>query len=259
MTQSGRQYCDTFRMNETQNIPWKRISVEAAAIVASILLAFAIDAWWQERIEEDREEEILTALLDDFEKSKLSIEDGRNFHIGVQRSNRALLDASISSDIALSSLEIERLLADLTWWDSQPRFFTGALNSLVYGGELSVIEDDALRQVLADWPSEIQRTESLRSQDYDFFSNVLLPYLRENGYLLNISTIATVKPGSSDEESTLIDIEFVAETDHSAMISTTEFQNILVQKSWIQDDMLQAFERADNLLSETISQIENKL
>jgi hypothetical protein len=43
------------------------------------------------------------------------------------------------------------------------------------------------------------------------------------------------------------------------MISTTEFQNILVQKYWIQDDMLLAYERADNLLSETISQIESRL
>jgi len=33
-------------MSDTQTIPWKRISVEAVAIVASILLAFSIDAWW---------------------------------------------------------------------------------------------------------------------------------------------------------------------------------------------------------------------
>ena len=32
-------------MNATQKIQWKRLSVEAFAIVASILLAFAIDAW----------------------------------------------------------------------------------------------------------------------------------------------------------------------------------------------------------------------
>ncbi len=35
-------------MNETLIIPWKRLTVEAAAIVASILLAFAIDAWWDD-------------------------------------------------------------------------------------------------------------------------------------------------------------------------------------------------------------------
>jgi hypothetical protein len=246
-------------MSQTQNIPWKRISVEALAIVTSILLAFAIDAWWQERNEDDRERQILIALLDDFENSKSSIEEGRNFHIAVQRSNKRLLELAISDDVALSSIEINRLISDLTWWDSQPRFFTGALNSLIYGGELSVIKDDGLRQELADWPSEIQRTESLRSQDYDFFLNVILPYLRQNGSLLSISTIATAKPGSSDEESTLIDLDFDGNSDHSAMISTPEFQNILTQKYWIQDDMLLAFERAESLLAETISHIESKL
>jgi len=33
-------------MTNSQTIPWKRIFIEAAAIVASILLAFSIDAWW---------------------------------------------------------------------------------------------------------------------------------------------------------------------------------------------------------------------
>jgi hypothetical protein len=32
-------------MSESRKIAWKRLSVEAAAIVASILLAFVIDAW----------------------------------------------------------------------------------------------------------------------------------------------------------------------------------------------------------------------
>jgi len=31
-------------MAETERIPWKRLTVEGAAIIVSILLAFAIDA-----------------------------------------------------------------------------------------------------------------------------------------------------------------------------------------------------------------------
>ena len=47
-------------------IPWKRIGVEAAAIVVSILLAFAIDAWWAERINQSRSEGQLRALAIEF-------------------------------------------------------------------------------------------------------------------------------------------------------------------------------------------------
>ncbi len=36
------------RATDSKDIPWKRIAIEATAIVASILLAFAIDAWWEE-------------------------------------------------------------------------------------------------------------------------------------------------------------------------------------------------------------------
>ncbi len=49
-------------MTETQYVPWKRLSVEAAAIVASILFAFAIDAWWEERLERRVEAGILDTL-----------------------------------------------------------------------------------------------------------------------------------------------------------------------------------------------------
>jgi hypothetical protein len=43
-------------MANPQDIQWKRITVEATAIVVSILLAFAIDAFWDDR--QDRKTEI---------------------------------------------------------------------------------------------------------------------------------------------------------------------------------------------------------
>ena len=54
-------------MTDTQNIPWKRITVEAAAIVASILLAFAIDAWWDELRDRVVERNVLSTIRAEFE------------------------------------------------------------------------------------------------------------------------------------------------------------------------------------------------
>jgi hypothetical protein len=42
-------------MSEPSNIPWNRILVEGIAIIASILIAFAIDAWWDDRKESESE------------------------------------------------------------------------------------------------------------------------------------------------------------------------------------------------------------
>lgn len=52
-------------MANAQEIPWARITVEGAAIVVSILLAFAIDAWWEDRAERQQERAVLVQILRD--------------------------------------------------------------------------------------------------------------------------------------------------------------------------------------------------
>ena len=62
-----------FIMASTQNNTWKRIYIETAAIVMSILLAFAIDAWWAERQVQREWRNDLVAVLEDFLYSKTSV------------------------------------------------------------------------------------------------------------------------------------------------------------------------------------------
>ena len=52
-------------MSDMREIPWKRLLVEGAAIVASILLAFAIDAWWQDHSDQIRLKEYLSQVRAD--------------------------------------------------------------------------------------------------------------------------------------------------------------------------------------------------
>ncbi len=246
-------------MTKIREIPWPRILAEGAAVVVSILLAFGIQAWWEDRVEEQRERQVLIALLDDFETTKANIEYWRNFHLAVQQSNTNLLKAVTSSEITLTDDQIGRLLSQLSWWDSESHYTTGALNSLVYGGELSLIEDDALRQLLADWPSQIQYFESQQQQDYDFFLNVWTPFLRANSYLPLQSTVDTPVPGLPEEPTLVIDLQLEGTWSYAEMFASKEFHNILAQKSWIQFDILVAFDKADVLIDQTIQRIESRL
>ena len=61
-------------MTEAQEIPWKRLAVEAAAIVGSILLAFAIDAWWEDVQDARQQAKLVAALQLDFETTKARLE-----------------------------------------------------------------------------------------------------------------------------------------------------------------------------------------
>ena len=51
-------------MAQATTIQWKRISIEFAAIVGSILLAFSIDAWWQEAQDQKSIKHSLARLAD---------------------------------------------------------------------------------------------------------------------------------------------------------------------------------------------------
>jgi len=67
-------------MNGSNQIPWPRISAEAAVIIASILFAFAIDAWW-DGVKTDRNtQEILDSVLVEMESNLTGLQDSITHH-----------------------------------------------------------------------------------------------------------------------------------------------------------------------------------
>ena len=53
---------------------WKTWLIDGLVIVASILLAFAIDAWWQNRVAAEDEAELIGAIIQDVERTQLEID-----------------------------------------------------------------------------------------------------------------------------------------------------------------------------------------
>ena len=61
-------------MVKSREIPWPRILAEGTAIVLSILLAFAIDAWWEERRDAAAQRAQLQSLLGEFKEARSQLE-----------------------------------------------------------------------------------------------------------------------------------------------------------------------------------------
>lgn len=55
----------------TSNLSWKRLFVEGSAVVLSILLAFAIDAAWDERQEDESDLAQLRGLYQELQSHKI--------------------------------------------------------------------------------------------------------------------------------------------------------------------------------------------
>lgn len=231
-------------MTETKRVELDRIAVEAIAIVGSILLAFSIDAWWDSATERERERELFGALADDFHKTRLSLVDGLNFHTAVLASSKQLVELATSGHQDLSESGFDRLLLDISWWDSNYPFTTGALNSALAAGELAIIRSDDLRRLIADWPTRIAIVEINRRQDYDFFFDIWTPYLRKKGLFLQAAVVEAPAPGRPQFQNTPPSIKVTRRKPKSPAIEDEELHSILMQKIWIQSDNLAQFQNA---------------
>jgi len=142
-------------MTQANNIQWKRLSVEAAAIVASILLAFAIDAWWDHRSDRREEAELLISLEAEFSANLQVLLQDIEYVENYTEAARRLLAATMSDDIV--GLPLESIGTDLwrtmSWRTSN--LSTTALDSAINEGQLALISNGELRAALSEWPSRL--------------------------------------------------------------------------------------------------------
>ncbi len=167
-------------MTETQYVPWKRISVEAAAIVASILLAFAIDAWWAEIQEREFEVETLVALLEEFQghRAELTVE---------RRGHEFMLDAigSLVSFATTGVYESDQFSIDRSMFylriPATTDFGSGVRDALISSGRIEVVSDKRLRYEIAEWSSVLDELKDDQQNGVNLVFNLILPYMTREG------------------------------------------------------------------------------
>jgi hypothetical protein len=236
-----------------------RLLLEGVAIVASILFAFSIDAWWDGHQERQEEERLLIALLDEFRENKELLEEARIHHRAVEQAELELmaLAADRSPDISPDSLD--QLIGEINWWWAATKFSMGALNSVVLGGRLHLILNEELRREVAGWQAETAKVHFNEGQDYTTFHEDFMPYLRDNAYLAQISSQTTHRPGRTDPIPNLAVPLRPERADHHRMLRDPVFQNLLVQRWWNQWDALTVYDDFEQRIDEVIAQLEMEL
>ena len=162
-------------MNQIQGIPWKRIAVEALAIIASILLAFAIDAWWDDRRDRIAEQNYLGSLrqeivesinlaIDNIERRKDTIAAHEALIQQIQGATRAS-ESELYELISYASLPIQYI---------PPR---SVFNDIVASGATLLIRSDELRLALAEFDQGIRWLERVDDSSWSVWENRLQPLL----------------------------------------------------------------------------------
>lgn len=165
-------------MRPVRELPWLRILAEGSAIVVSILLAFAIDAWWQRQKQLEQVATLVTGLHSDFVASQAHAEQWMN-------GNRKILDALTRFRDALAAAPAgEQVTVPLEWVVAAvgaPTYSPtdATLRMAVSSGQVELIENVELRIRLAEWRQQLDDTQEDELLIREIVVHHLVPALSE--------------------------------------------------------------------------------
>jgi len=233
-------------------IAWQRIAAEGVAIVISILLAFSIQAWWENRTERVDELEVLTALQVELKQNIELMADERRFRLAMVEPITVLLDL-IGKDEMPDQTELDGLFGHLVWW-STTNPATGVFHSLVQGGQLSQVEQTELRAQISSLSSMYQELALAEQQSFQTFKELLMPYLIGRVDIVRTSNAQRSNPRGGPP----VYPEFPGgrPSDYAPVFADLAFQGILVNMLWDQYDVIRTLDRNTAFLESLIQAID---
>ena len=162
-------------MTETQKIQWRSIGIEAAAIVASILLAFAIDAWWEERSLRIEEQQVLRGLREEFLNVRSVLTEHRNVNTQDLQSLQDFLSVAADTTVAelgpIVDAVVLILLRPMT-----SDLGSGTLAALLSSGRIEILTNRSLRSKLASWEGVIGEVWDDQALNVKSVYEIYIPY-----------------------------------------------------------------------------------
>jgi hypothetical protein len=154
-----------------QRISWPRVFLEGAVIVVSILLAFGIDAAWQETTERALEADLIFAIERDMRQNLAEADRILNGNAARTAALRTLLNSSprelaaISSDSTRVILRQLALVSTFTPYDGSIRT-----------GDLSVLRDPAMRAAIGVWAGVVADATETTALLFDYARDLRLKF-----------------------------------------------------------------------------------
>ncbi|MEJ2547442.1 MAG: hypothetical protein P8125_06440 [Gemmatimonadota bacterium] len=156
-----------------------RLLLEGIVIVGSILLAFALDTWWDERSERAEEQAILENLRAEFEAAEAQFEFYFGWHQRIEASVGQTLETArgaLKAGLPRVTLPDTALALAYLSPTFDPRL--GTLEGLLSSGRLRLIRDPALRHALASWNGLLREATEEETKGLRHVADQLDPVLR---------------------------------------------------------------------------------
>ena len=245
----------------TNRSGWRLIA-EGSAIVLSILLAFTIDAWWEQYQEREQLESKLESVLEELTAMKFTLSgDRRTAEAIVESSARLLRSAGNPDDNPLKLEEFDKLIGDLTFYNNGSHWSYPALNSIVNGKEISTIDNLELAKKLVRLQGRVLQLMSFYASDHQFHLTTWSDFAIGNIDWPQLSHSVRHSPGNPDEAYPYPEFPLAEITDQRELLGRTDFQTLVILKMERQLDMLgdMGFDPVEEVLDDTIAEIEAEL
>ena len=220
----------------SKQIPWLRVFVEGVVIVGSILLAFGIQAWWDESQERAEEQRVLLSLLTEFSAKAEALDMAAGNHEWVLAAAAELLIHTGPNPEIPPSTDVGDLLEALTGtWTYNDRH--GVLDAVTNSGQVNIIRNDSLRAALAAWRGEVSDVEEEEQIGRIDVRDHLSPFLRR----------MTSPPNSRFPE------------NHRSLFAAREFEGLILRRREITLEILEDVRDLQQVLEITVTMLEREL
>lgn len=160
--------------------------MEGVVIVLSILLAFAIDAWWDERKERIEETEILLGLKQEFTGSRALLQQQIANHSNTLHAVQELLMASRRGSWDSENLTVDKAIEYLIGPPTTD-LGSGVSDALISAGRIDVLSNRELRFRIATWKGVFGEVHDDEVMNRNLVVEQILPYMMRWGIPLSRS------------------------------------------------------------------------
>lgn len=223
-----------------QSLNW--LLLEGIAIVLSILLAFWIDAWWQDRSDQNR----ITEYLSQVRADTLDNQDRLTEALQLEKGQLAVMQeilAALRSPVpmTLDSAEEWTQLEPGFLWYSDPRLLDGAITALVATGDINLVRNPQVKTALIKYLGQLKA-------DMNEFDRGVNHYFSRRDEVLRIFELARAA-GTESAEDALANEILSIQNDKTAAAAFRLLERNISNRIWYLEQMLAATEELNSKLN----------
>jgi hypothetical protein len=156
-------------------LQWRSAVLEGFAVLVAILLAFAIDAWWDLRSQQAEARAYIEAVRTELIANREALIEELEILRGWVEESELYLNTVVAPDASPSYDEVREMV-----WKTGPYRTTplarAAIDDLVSSGGYKAIDLAELRRALADYARSLDNDATEQEDVRNFFNEFIYPY-----------------------------------------------------------------------------------